>query len=47
MSLMVSTSIPRTGSTWGAAPFLYVKVGGLSPPAFERGGGGESAKLKI
>ena len=32
MSLMVSTSILRTGSTEGAAPFLYVKVGGSVPP---------------
>ena len=35
MSLTVSTSIPRTGSR---APFLSVKVGGLSPPTFESGG---------
>ena len=38
MSLTVSTSIPRTGSTGGGAPFLSVKVGGLSPPAFESEG---------
>ena len=35
MSLTVSTGIPRTGSR---APFLSVKVGGLSPPTFESGG---------
>ena len=38
MSLTVSTSIPRTGSTGGGAPFLSAKVGGGQPPAFESGG---------
>ena len=38
MLLMVSTSIPRTGSIGGGAPFLSVKVGVLSHPAFESGG---------
>ena len=38
MLLTVSTSIPRTSSIGGGAPFLSVKVGGLSPPAFESGG---------
>ena len=31
MSLTVSTSIPRTGSTEGGAPFFSVKVGGSAP----------------
>ena len=34
----MSKSIPRTSSIGGGAPFLSVKVGGLSPPAFETGG---------
>ena len=40
MLLMVSTSMPRTGSIGGGAPFLSVKVGMLNHPAFESGGGG-------
>ena len=38
MSLTVSTSIPRTGSTGGGAPFLSAKVGGVSPLPLKVGG---------